>query len=251
MDARSGFQRTAALTLLALAAVLAGCGDRGEGARAYREGRFDDAHAAFVAASEAEGEPASPELLHDRALAALRAGELRDAESAAQRALELADPEIVPRIEFLLGNIAFARSLLAERQARAVEAEPFAIEVAIRRAKSARDRWRRAAMGRRDWPEARRNVERALRKIRELESLRKEPEGKKERTLDPRPLPVPDPGPEERRTDPDAEPEAQLNELTPEQVATLFDRLSEKEREKLEVRRARRRARMAEVEKDW
>ena len=71
-------------------------------------------------------------------------------------------------LAFLRGNIAFARCAQASRQARTPLAEPFAFDVAIRHAEKARAFWEQAAMGRDDWPAARRNVERALLVLRDL-----------------------------------------------------------------------------------
>jgi hypothetical protein len=91
----------------------------------------------------------------DRAVAALQEGELRQAEAAAQ---QLAEPHGL----FLRGNVAFADCLVAEKQAATAAAEPFAFDVAIALAEKAARLWADATMIREDWPEARRNVERAL-----------------------------------------------------------------------------------------
>jgi hypothetical protein len=234
--------RSQALTLLAL--LLAGCGDTG--VEAYREGRFRDAHRAFRSA----GKDAPAERLFNRALAALRTGDLTDAETAAASAAARGTPEIAALGDFLRGNAAFERCLMAERQASTAAAEPFAFDVAITYARKAGRLWQLAAMSRSDWPEARRNVERALLKTDELKRKKADREEQQRRKTDPKPRPKPPPA---RR--PDAEPDLavdpQLNELDPDEVLRLLDKLLEKEKEKRALRRSHREARMAEVERDW
>ncbi len=236
--------RSRALTVLAL--LLGGCSD--PGVQAYREGRFRDAHRAFQAA----GEDASAERLFNRALAALRVGDLSDAEAAAAGAAARGKPEIEALSDFLRGNAAFARCRMAERQASTAAAEPFAFDVAITYARKARRLWQLAAMSRPDWPAARRNVERALLKEEELKRRKADRDEEQRRKTDrpPRPQPKPPPTPV-----PDAEPDPavdpQLKELAPEEVLRLLDKLAQKEREKRALRRSQRKARTAGVERDW
>lgn len=238
------------LSALVLPVLVGGCGGDG-GRTAYEAGRYEEALAAFTREVEAAGDGASAALHHDRALAALAAGEFRIAAASLAAAAARGGPEVAERAGFLLGNVAFESGLLAERQADTPEAEPFAYDVAIAYVEEARDRWAAAAMSRADWPEARRNVERALLELRRLE----EKKARKERGEDPRkapePPPLPEPGGPSRTTEEEARPEAILTELSPDQVTALFDRLAAKEREKIEVRRAERRARSEDVEKDW
>ncbi|MBW2415610.1 MAG: hypothetical protein JRG76_13985 [Deltaproteobacteria bacterium] len=232
--------RPQALTLLAL--LLFGCGD--PGGRAYREGRFRDAHEAFRSA----GDDAPAARLFNRALAALRAGDLTEAETAAEAAAARGTPEIAALGDFLRGNAAFERCLMAERQASTAAAEPFAFDVALTYARKARGLWQLAAMSRSDWPEARRNVERALLKADELKRKKADREEQQRRKTDPRPKPRPPPAPDAVQ-DPAVEP--QLEELDPDEVLRLLDKLAEKEKEKRALRRLHRKARMAEVERDW
>ena len=232
------------LTVLAIPLVLAGCVGPSEGEEAYRAGRFPEAHAAFVRASE--GEDPSPEVLVNRTLAALGAGDLPDAASSAERVAGGDGPELARVGDFLLGNVAYARCEIAEKQAATPEAEPFAYDIAIEYGKTARDSWKRAVASREDWPEARRNVERALLRLRSLETQKAEKE--QARKPIPKPMPRIILRPPE---DDDPDPEAQLTELRPEQVLALLEKLGEKEKEKRELRRSHRGERMAKVEKDW
>jgi hypothetical protein len=145
---------------------MAGCDASAAGSNAYDEGRFGDAHDAFVAVTL--GDDAAPELLYDRALAALRAGRLDDAVATLAREREAPAGDTRPLLVFLEGNVQFARAERAAQQARAPEAEPFAWDLAIRQALSARDAFRQAAATREDWPQARRNAERAARLLEKL-----------------------------------------------------------------------------------
>jgi hypothetical protein len=243
------------LTLLLGFAALAGCGDLDEGLSAFDAGRFEEAHEAFVRAEEEAGGDASAVLLYDRALAALLAGDPRDAEEAAARAAARGGEEFASRCDFLRGCAAFARSGVAAEQARGPEAEPFAFDVAVRYAEGARDFFLRAATSRSDWPEARRNHERVVLAIEALRREKAEAEQKRERVARPEPRPEPDlpPPPDETGPPEEADPEtgAMETELAPAQVRRLLSRLMEKEREKLALRRSEQRARAAEVERDW
>lgn len=197
-------------------------------------------------------EEASPERLFNRALAALRAGDLTAAEADAKRAAARGDPEIEALSDFLRGNTAFARCRMAERQASTAAAEPFAFDVAITYARKARRLWQAAAMSRLDWPAARRNVERALLKEEELKRKKAARDEQQRRKTDrpprPQPRPPPTPGPD---AEPDPAVDPQLKELAPEEVLRLLDKLAQKEKEKRALRRSERKARTAGVERDW
>lgn len=257
--------RGAAPLLLVLAA---GCSRTRDGVDAWNDGRFEDAHRAFAEAAESAGDGATAALHWDHALAALRIGRLTEAETAADAAAEKGGGEFAALRDFLRGNAAFARSDVAAAQAGSAEAEPFALDVAIAHAETARRSWIAAAASRRDWPEARRNVERANLRLEALRKRKSETEASRKKPGAPEPRPVPIPPPPDRRKPPDApgdetapdrpkEPgtdaptEAQTVELTPEAVARLFEVLEAREREKAAIRRSRRAARGGEVERDW
>ncbi len=242
--------------LLAFAALLAACTDFDSAAEAYRDGRFADAHRAFRDSTDAAGAGASAELLYDRALAALRAGDHRDAEASAKASAARGGAEFEGLRDFVLGNVAFARCELAEAQAKAVESEPFAFDVALKQAESARAGGPAAATTREDWPAARRNVERALRKLEQLREAKAAAERKSRKEPDarPRPRPAPPPPPPLPSAKPDAADAtigAEERELPREDVLRLLDLLQAKDQEKLATRRARQRAQTGGTEKDW
>jgi len=210
-----------------LLCALAGCGDDAPGARAYEDARRS-----------------------------LDAGELRRAAELADEAARAGDESIAVLGLFLSGNVAFARCVRAERQAAGPGAEPFALDLAIRHGERARDLWIAAATSRADWPAARRNVERALLKLRELEKKKAEREPDREKT-DPKPKPKPRP---RRRPPPPADGRKKeeettsaplLEELPPAEVAKLLERLARKEGEKRALRREEREKKSAPVERDW
>jgi len=239
---------------LLLIMLLLGGGGFSDGMRAYREGRFHDALEAFTAAETSAGAGASAELLYNRALAALRAGELREAESSAKNAAARGGPEFAALRDFLLGNVAFARCRKTKAQAYGPLAMPSAFDTAIAYAETACKAWGLAAASRNDWPEARRNVERAQLKLADLK--KKKEAARQQNVKQPTPRPQPLPRPDDQRDGQDVSEQEttvdpQMRELSPEQVERLFERLDEKEKEKLALRRARRKQRRAEVEKDW
>ncbi len=267
--------RVTACALALLAPLLAACDATAAGRAAYAEGRFDDALAAFTAATERAGDGASAELHYDRALAALRAGDVAVAESAADAAAERGGPRFAALRDFVHGNASFARAELAAAQAASVEAEPFAFDVAVRHAESAERAWRRAAAARAPWPEAERNVLRAQALLEELRRRKAEADARRGRKTPgapprprdlkptdrppdapedgeppPPPLPPPPPRPAPETTT-DAPPAGGAVPLAPGEIARVADALARKEREKRRVRAAEQRARTPGTEKDW
>ncbi len=226
------------------------------GAAAYREGRFGEALQEIGAAEQALGDDAPAELLVNRALAALAAGRANEAEWSIEKAVARGGPAHAPLRDFLRGNAAWARCTIAELQASGPEAEPFAFQVAIGHAEAALGHWQEAARTRHDWPAAARNVERALRKIRELrvqktaaerrKAQRPKPEG-----AEPQPQQPPPPDPDRPPSTEAAELTAQNMALPPELVLRLLQRLDAKEREKNELRRAEQERPGTRAERDW
>lgn len=155
---------------------------------------------------------------------ALRAGDLDRALSAAEGTEWAA---------FVRGNAAFARSEAAEE-----------LDLRIALAEDAVAAWRTAAMTR-DWPEARRNVERGLLRLRQLYEKRS---GKERKPPEPKPPPEQRPALEEG---PETEAKLEKGELAERDVLRLLDLVREKEKRKLADRRARLGAPQAGVEKDW
>ena len=242
---------TLSRAVVAVALLLAACDGSAAGTRAYREGRFDEAHRAYAAAADAAGAGASPEILYDRALAALRHGDLADADRSAAEAATRGGPEFAALRDFVRGNVAFARCLTAGLQASAPEAEPFAFDVAIAYGETARAAWQSAAASRADWPEASRNVERALVGLESLRRRKAEAEQKRQRQRERKPQPKP--APQERRPVSEEAPLAgpQNTEIPRTQVLGLLDRLAAKEKAKLESRRTQRGVQPPDVEQDW
>ncbi len=241
-----------------LCVLLQGGDDFAAGVRAYRAGEFEAAFVAFAAADAAAGEAAEPDLLYDLALAALRAGKLRDAEVAAERAAARGGAPFTVRRDSLVASVAFARSAQAKRQATQVEAEPFAFDVAIAHAKAALRGWQAAAMGDLDMPAARRNAERALREIEDLERLKAAAEKKRAQqaagTPEVKLVPVDDgkqPAQPDKPEEAVVQPEAQTAELTADDVRKLLEKLAAKEKEKLAIRRKEQQTTTGAVEKDW
>ena len=225
-----------------------------EGVRAYQKGRLQDAYEAFTEAERAAGNDASAELLYNRALAALglpqaRGGELRAAEVSAEKAAARGGPEFAGLRDFLLGSVEFLRCERAEAEASLQDADPTSLTQAILHAENAVGSWQMAASSRADWPEARRNVERALRKLEELKQRKAEAEANQ-----PPKRETPEPPPNEdpiEELEAESTPQEAPPELSPEQLARLLDKLAQVEAEKRTLREARQRIRSANVEKDW
>jgi len=147
------------------------------------------------------------------------------------------------RATFLKGNAAFAASLDLERQAEAGDAEAF--KAAVMRAEDALAYWQRAAMTRADWPEARRNVERALLRVEQLRERRKEGTKKKD-------APKKKDDPPEKKEEEKAEPrKVDAKELPAERVLEVLDVLQRREQAKRALRQKERARQGAGVERDW
>jgi hypothetical protein len=162
---------------------------------------------------------------YEETLGALRAGDLDRAVAAAEGTEWHA---------FVRGNAAFARSEAAEQ-----------LDLRIALAEDAVAAWRTAAMTR-DWPEARRNVERGLLRLQELYEKRSGKERKP-----PEPRPPPDQPPPGREDGPETEAKLEKGEIAEQEVLRLLELVREKEKRKLAERRARLGAPQAGVEKDW
>lgn len=244
--------RRARASLLLVLLALAGCDASTPGRAAWREGRRTDALAAWREAVRAAGENASPQLLHDLALAALDAGALDEAEAASRRAAKRGGPDFAARHDFVRGNVAFARSEAMEAEASRPGGEATAMERARAYAEDALAAWRRAATSRTYWPEAGRNVERALLRLERL----RDRQGTGEQRPPPGPPPTPPPLPPPAPTPPEpterpARPETAATDLGPEEVMALLEVLRRKEAAKVDLRRAVRHAPSPGVERDW
>ena len=257
------------LLLLTIATAVQAQGTVGFAAaeRAYREGRFAEAQRVFAALEAEAAEAASPELLFDLALAALANGEFETAESAVERAAARGDASFAARRDFVLGNVAWVRGQAAAELATQVEAEPFAFRPALAQIEAARNHWLRATLARqldpKDRAAARRNVERAMLRLVELQQLRDAAEARRRQERgggDARPKLVPD-GEDSDETGnrrPGSDTETEANELQPltaelsaAELAAMFERLDRKADEKRAMRRERKLARRIPVERDW
>jgi tetratricopeptide (TPR) repeat protein len=160
------------MCLVLLAAVPAAGGDREEGLRLYKEGRYEEAAAAFQRAVAAE--PESAELHYNLALASWRSGDLTTAEVAAEKYAAL-DEHARPDLHAgLLGAVRHeeAVQLQATVEDPAPGEEPkdpiAGLKKALAKAKQARDYFVSGA-SERPSPELRRNSERTLKFIQDLE----------------------------------------------------------------------------------
>lgn len=241
------------MAILSVWLVLIGANGFETGIAAFREGRYDAALEAFSQAEQEAGDEASAALLFNRSLAALRAGVVRNAEASIEKAVVRGGLERFGAArDFLYGNAAFVRCLRSEAEASLPEAPPFAYDLAIQEGEAAVAAWKQAVMKRPGWPAARRNVERALRKVEELRAKKAaapEPPKKKD---PPKPPEPPEPPPDaEVKSQKEVKVQAQMKELTAEQLGGLLEKLGQKEREKRAVRREERKSSRVRVERDW
>lgn len=197
-----------------------------------------------------------------RAIDDLRAGRLRDASDAADRAAAAGDDAVRVACDVVRGNVAFGRSLLLEAEAAAPGAPPASLELSLAMAEDALAAWR-AAAATGDVPVARRNVERAILRVdalrarlgRKHDGSRPPPPGPGKPPpdapkTDAPPLPKPPVAPP---TPPPAAPPSPVvtTELPAADVRALLDVVRRKEQEKRAVRRARTTPPPAGAGEDW
>lgn len=154
------------------------------------------------------------------------------------------------RATFLRGNRAYALSLQAEAESLRPGGDPTAAEAARSLTEDALAAWRMAAATRRDWPEARRNVERALLRLDLLRERAKDG-GKPRPEPDSQPPPPPPPVPGRDTNPVEAPTVLETGDLPTADVMKVLDVLKEKEKARRETRRAEREARGGGVERDW
>ena len=181
------------------------------------------------------------------AVRALAAEDFDGARAAAQRAAETGGERFEGFRYFVRGNAAFALSL--EMEAEAERGDPEAGKMAYQAAEDALAYWQRAAASRPKWPAARRNVERGLLRMEALRERKQDAEKPPEDELPPDP--VPPETPEDGEPPEASTAKIETADLPAEKVGTLLEVLIERERRKRDFRRAQRRARGVEVERDW
>ena len=231
--------------------LLAGDASVVDAVRAFERGEAATAWERFRAAEERAGAEASAELVYDRALAALAAQDWVDAEAAAERAVARG---LKPALrDFLFGNTAYLRAQRARLGTVRPDAPPTAFQPAIEALEQSVEQWQRALSRREDWPEARRNIERAMLELDELRLRQEMASDTQKVPTAPEAEPIEEPeDPAEEEQPEEEEPERdELAELTPAQLAELWERLAEKEREKRRLRTSKRGLRSADVERDW
>lgn len=255
--------------LLGITFLLAGCG-RTADPDAVRPGEAPSAAATRLGARLATlGDAASPRLRVNHAWALLHTGDDKEAEALLRDLARLPQDDVSEDVRalaaFLRGNLAFAKAVASGKEVQKPDADARARSIALRHGEDALAAWQVAAASRRDWPEAQRNVERALRWVRALRerSARRRQQPRANPTQ-PNPEERPDGAPENDGAKPPPptprNPEDLANErptattprtLTPEEVLGLLDRLRALEDEKRGVRRTTRKTQSASVEKDW
>lgn len=151
--------------------LLPGCG-RMQEARDLAAGGQHAAALALLEQDLARAGARAPAALHaNLGLCALRLGQVERARAAFAAAEAAGGPAYARLATFLRGHAAFVASRDLEQQSRRPGADPALLEGALMRAEDALAAFRLASTQGPDWPEARRNLERALLR---LESLREQ-----------------------------------------------------------------------------
>ncbi|MBL8724742.1 MAG: hypothetical protein JNK49_11885 [Planctomycetes bacterium] len=216
----------------------------------YQAGRYAEAYAAYAVLG-AEANAPSAEVRLGLALAAVRVQRTGDAEAALRPLLDGGvAPEILAEAQFVSGLAFWQRAERAEAAAQLQDAEPFALASAQRAAAQALGAFCAADRTRGGWPAALRNAERAARLGAALEQLavRQPPNGARQ---EPDAPPPPEPEPPRPEAPDEAPPELVQEPLSAAAAAELLLRVQQREREKLQVRRAGQRRAGRAGERDW
>jgi hypothetical protein len=216
----------------------------------YEAGRYAAAHERFAAQLAAAGEQAPSALRWNAALAALRVLRSADAEAAIAPWLQADEPAVRADAEFVLGLASCQRAEHAAAAAQLPSAEPMAWQLSISAQERGIAAFVRALQLRQEWPEAVRNIERAQRRLLELQQLRErsQPEAAKQEPID---QPPPPPGPEAEARTEEQLPEAVTAPLSAAEVAQLQQKLRKKQQQRNQLRQQQQRAGASAGERDW
>lgn len=180
------------------------------------------------------------------AVAALRSENFDEALDAAATAARKGDARFTALRYFVRGSVAYATSL--EFEAEATRGDPEAAKMAYQRAEDALAYWQMASASRSDWPAARRNVERGLLRLQALRESKTERQEPPESQVPPDPAAPPEAADEEPEL---STAQVETRELPAGKIGDVLGKLVSREQRKRALRRAQRKARGAEVERDW
>jgi tetratricopeptide (TPR) repeat protein len=223
------------------------------GLERYRSGDIDGAAAIWQRALEAQGEDA-PAVLHiNAALVALAQGDVAIAHQQAELARPKAGAALAPACDFVMAHVAFEQAKAGLRILRGPEAGPADFDRVLGLASVAREFWRRSAIERSDWPQARRNAERAHLLFEALQNRRDELAGERKTLEIPKVRILPgqgegkQPKPQKQKTDEERSDDPLRK--APESVQAVLDQLREREQRR---RQRRQEARDRQTgERDW
>ncbi len=242
----------ALVVAIALAAPLAAQVDAAAvaaGVAAYRAGEHAAAFAAFQEQAARAGDDVPSEVRWNLALAALRVHRSLDAETAVAPWLRASDPADRSAAEFVGAMASFQRAERAAAAARLPDAEPLAWAMAMQAMERSVASFVQAAATRGGWPEAERNATRARARLAELQRERDAAAQRDPRTEQapqpPPPPPAPAAPPE------DAPVELAAAPLSAAELARLRQRVAQRDREKLAIRRESQRAAVRAGERAW
>lgn len=220
----------AAIVLSFLSALFGGKAHRESerGNRAYEAGNHDEALARYTEAQTAA--PDAPELHYDIGNALYRKEDYAAAVEAYRRALAGSRTDLLPDAAYNLGNAHFRE----------------------RRFREAAEAYRQGLELRPDDPDARRNLELALRALERENRPEQEPQQQEQQERQDRQDQQQDPQQEQRPPQQEPEPRPERGEgMSPEEAERLLDRIAELEKEAMKRRPAKAAAGESPKEKDW
>ena len=233
-------------TVLAFIALMLGLHSCA-GHQSFEEGEYREAAEAFRRSADSSG---SGWAWFNLGVAALRAGDLPDAEQAAERAVVAGGPSFRSNRDFILGLIQTERFTKAEMLAKLPEAGQPEMDNALRLASNAIWQFERAIIEKdAPWPKAMRNIERLWIRVGVLQAV--EAKARKKQGKSTRSKPI-QPRPSRKQPTRSDNP-IQFNSkpLNQEAVARVRKKLAGIAHRKMQLRRAAQESRSPAGGRDW
>ncbi|MFT7620304.1 MAG: tetratricopeptide (TPR) repeat protein [Planctomycetota bacterium] len=220
----------------------------------YKGGQFKESYVAFEEIASAVDDDARGAAYFNVGLAAYQAGRLVAAEVAFEKADAWGHGDFGDLHGFMNATIEFARCLRGEVLSKRVEAGLPAFDIAIAAGQRAQLAWEEVILQSPDWQPAKRNLERTLMKLADLERRRQEFVKKSKKNSTPKDNPAAEKdgkSKEEKKQDFEEQVDANLTALMSNEVGEVLKLIKKKEAQKKKLRLKQRTKTTSSRGRDW